>query len=87
MNIALPLPHSSMIGILQLEEIDGRLILKSEGSGDEGIYLGVGKFLFKLPLSEHFTITETHTGHLTALHKMKIFGIPFLEIDYRIVER
>ncbi|WP_227752098.1 YndJ family protein [Viridibacillus arvi] len=87
MNIALPLPYSSMIGILQLEEIEGRLILTSEGSGDEGIYLAAGKFLFKLPLSEHFTIIETHKGHLTALHKMKIFGIPFLRIDYRIIER
>ncbi|MBK3497161.1 YndJ family protein [Viridibacillus sp. YIM B01967] len=87
MNIALPLPLSSMIGILQIDEKNGCLILTSEGEEDAGIYLTVGQFLFKLPLSEHFTITETSKGNLTALHKMKIFGIPFLRIDYRILRK
>jgi len=84
MNIALPLPYSSMIGILQLEAIDGSLILTSEGEGDPGIYLASSKTLFKLPLSEYFLIKETSVGSLIAHHKMRIFGIPFLQIEYNI---
>ncbi|MEH7514540.1 YndJ family protein [Gottfriedia acidiceleris] len=84
MNIALPLPYSTMIGILQLEAIDDSLILTSEGGGDSGIYLSSGKTIFKLPLSEHFLIKETSVGSLIAHHKMRIFGIPFLQIKYTI---
>nr|WP_263324236.1 YndJ family protein [Neobacillus sp. Marseille-Q6967] len=84
MNIALPLPFSTMIGILQLEVINQSLILTSEGEHDSGIYLAVGKSLFRLPLSERFVIEETEPGSLTALHKMRIFGIPFLKIEYDI---
>ncbi|UAL47921.1 YndJ family protein [Sutcliffiella horikoshii] len=87
MNIALPLPFSSMIGILQLDAVDGRLVLSSEGDGDSGIYLAVGKTIFKLPLSEYFIIREQSRGVLTAEHKMKIFGVPFLRVDYRIGEK
>ncbi|AZV61614.1 YndJ family protein [Peribacillus frigoritolerans] len=87
MNIALPLPYSSMVGILQLDAIDGALILSSEGESDSGIYLAAGKALFKLPLSEHFLINETIAGILTAHHKMRIFGIPFLHIDYTINQK
>ncbi|WP_340372153.1 YndJ family protein [Peribacillus sp. FSL E2-0218] len=87
MNIALPLPYSSMIGILQLDATDGSLILSSEGDSDAGIYLAAGKALFKLPLSEHFFINETMAGVLTAQHKMRIFGIPFLHIDYTIDQK
>ncbi|MCA1054119.1 YndJ family protein [Rossellomorea aquimaris] len=84
MNIALPLPFSSMIGILQLCERNNSLILTSEGQGDAGIYLAVGKNRMKLPLSEHFLIQEKNEGSLTALHKMKISGVHFLKIDYWI---
>ncbi|MDR7073397.1 YndJ family protein [Fictibacillus barbaricus] len=87
MNIALPLPFSSMIGILQLKKLEGSLILTSEGGGDTGIYLAAGKTLIVLPLSEHFAIQETKPGYLTALHKMRIFGIPFLQIDYDIYKK
>lgn len=87
MNIALPLPYSSMVGILHLKAIDGSLILSSEGEGDSGIYLAAGKTLFKLPLSEHFFIHETGPGTLSAHHKMRIFGIPFLKIDYTIIQK
>lgn len=87
MNIALPVPFSSMIGILQLNEINGTLILTSEGEGDAGIYLAAGKTLFRLPLSEYFIIEETEKGSLTALHKMHIFGIPFLKIEYTIHQK
>ncbi|MFC0186787.1 YndJ family protein [Fictibacillus aquaticus] len=87
LNIALPLPFSTMIGILQLEEINRSLVLKSEGGGDAGIYLAAGKTLFRLPLSEHFIIEETEEGLLVAMHKMKVFGVPFLRIDYRIIQK
>lgn len=87
MNIALPLPWSSMIGILQLDVIDGSLRLTSDGEGDPGIYLAAGKTLFKLPLSEHFLIKEAAAGTLTAHHNMRIWGLPFLKIDYTINEK
>jgi YndJ-like protein len=84
MNIALPLPYSSMTGILQLKESEGSLILTSEGQGDPGIYLSFGKNLFKLPLSEHFLIRQTSRGSLAASHNMKIFEMHFLNIEYSI---
>ncbi|KPB05998.1 YndJ family protein [Bacillus sp. CHD6a] len=88
MNIALPLPYSSMIGVLQLDAEDvGSLVLSSEGKGDPGVYLAVGRTIFKLPLSEHFIIKEKRAGVLTAEHNMKIFGVPFLRVDYRIDEK
>ncbi|QTC42811.1 YndJ family protein [Bacillus sp. V3] len=87
MNIALPLPYSSMVGILQLKEFNGSLILTSEGEGDPGVYLAAGDILFKLPLSEHFFIRETSQGSLAASHNMKIFGMHFLNIEYMIYPR
>ncbi|WP_409289143.1 YndJ family protein [Peribacillus sp. SCS-37] len=84
MNIALPLPFSTMIGILELKEKDKSLILSSRGEGDPGIYFAVGGSLFRLPLSEHFQIEEKQAGMLGAHHKMKIFGVSFLEIHYHI---
>lgn len=84
MNIALPLPFSTMIGILQLEERNGSLLLSSEGEEDAGIYLAMGKTLFKLPLSERFVIREIGAGSLAALHTMRLFGVPFLRVDYDI---
>ncbi|MED4039624.1 YndJ family protein [Niallia taxi] len=87
MNIALPLPFSIMIGILRLEMRNKSLVLSSRGDGDQGIYLATGKLLFKLPLSEDFLIEEKQAGELTAIHKMKLFGLPFLQINYHIVEK
>jgi hypothetical protein len=82
MNIALPLPFSAMIGILQLDEREGTLILSSEGEPETGIYLAVGEFLLKLPLSEYFVIKESKNNALTATHNMKMVGAPFLTIHY-----
>lgn len=86
MNVALPLPGSSMIGILALEQQGEKLLLTSCGdaASDAGIYLAVSKYLFKLPLRERFLLEETHSGCLRAIHKMKIFSLPFLTIDYVI---
>lgn len=90
MNIALPLPFTSMIGILELhEQNNGNLILTSRGNGnsDAGIYLTFRNIVFKLPLQEQFFIDEEPSGELIAKHRMKIFSIPFLDIDYTIVKK
>lgn len=88
MNIALPLPLSSVIGILQLQQVGDKLQLTSKkmnSSFDAGIYLAVGKkHLFSLPLDEDFVVQEVAEGTLAAEHKMRIFGIPFLTITYSI---
>jgi hypothetical protein len=86
MNIALPLPFSSMHGILQLTTENGRLHLTSKGNGDAGTYLALGRYVFKLPLHENFEICERN-GHLAALHDMTLFGLHFLHIDYDIREK
>ena len=90
-NIALPLPASSMIGILQLSQIDKSLRLTSirenGEDSDAGIYLAVGKNLFKLPIEEQFDVIEIDKGKLQAEHKMWIFSVPFLRIDYRIINK
>ncbi|MEK3981296.1 YndJ family protein [Psychrobacillus sp. FSL K6-2836] len=90
MNIALPLPFSSMIGILELQEKNnGDLLLTSRANSnsDAGIYLSFHKFVFKLPLQEQFLIEELPDRDLYAKHRMKIFSIPFLSIDYTIVKK
>lgn len=86
MNIALPLPFSTMVGILHLSEGNGKLQLSSDVIGDTGIYLAIGTFLLKLPLSELFIITDENEK-LTAIHTMRIFGLPFLRINYDIFQK
>lgn len=86
MNIALPLPFSSMHGILQLTAKDEQLHLTSKGDEDAGTYLAIGRYVFKLPLHEHFKIRE-HDGKLHATHDMTLFGIHFLHIDYVMTEK
>jgi hypothetical protein len=88
MNIALPLPYSTMTGILKAENMERGLLLTSRlrksRRGDEGIYLTVFKVTIRLPLSESFVVQESSADTLTAKHQMWIFGIPFLVIEYRI---
>lgn len=89
MNIALPLPFGNMTGILTLhhDEEDG-LILTSvpndKQQGDEGIYYFLGKLRIRLPLNESFHICLKDKNDLQATHRMWMFGIPFLEINYKI---
>lgn len=89
MNIALPLPKSSMIGVLQLDMDGDRLVLSSESKegSDAGIYLAVGNYLPRLPISERFTVWEIEDGTLQAIHDMKILGLPFLTIRYEIFRK
>ncbi|MEI4770421.1 YndJ family protein [Psychrobacillus sp. FJAT-51614] len=86
MNIALPLPWSSMIGILELNQNGEKLVLTSKGGNDSdaGIYLAFRQYVFKLPLQEQFLIEEIKKTQLRAKHQMRIFSIPFLTIDYVI---
>lgn len=88
MNIALPLPYSNMTGILKLCNDDNALIITSKlrenGRGDEGIYLHTRFFTIRLPLAETFIIKESKDQILEANHRMWIFGVKFLEIDYEI---
>lgn len=89
MNIALPLPWSSMIGILELTQMGDGLQLASKGcqESDAGIYLAWRQYLFKLPLAEVFHVNQVGSEELKAHHKMWILGVPFLTIDYRIVKK
>lgn len=84
MNIALPLPFSTMIGILYVYEQDGKLHITSSKTGEAGIYLAFKQNILRLPLNEHFTITAKNDTTLTAIHTMRIFGLSFLRIDYQI---
>lgn len=86
MNIALPLPLSSMIGVLELHQQGDKLLLTSKGTSksDAGIYLAAHNYVFKLPLQEQFLIEEIKEGELRAKHEMRIFSLPFLTINYAI---
>lgn len=88
MNIALPLPGASMMGVLNLSQSGNSLCLTSKrhslDSLDSGIYLVVKKYVMKLPLEEEFIVTESTDGKLIAKHKMWIFSLPFLSIEYDI---
>lgn len=90
MNIALPLPWSSMIGILELNQFSNELQLssrKQQPNSDAGIYLSWKKHLPSLPIEETFHVKEIEEGRLFAQHEMWIFSIPFLTIAYQIERR
>lgn len=88
MNIALPLPLTTMTGVLELRAAGENLQLTSKRTtldSDAGVYLSVGRSgLFKLPIAEDFLITDEGTGYLLAKHTMWICSLPFLTIDYTI---
>lgn len=90
MNIALPLPFTTMTGILELHAVGEDLQLTSKRTypvSDAGVYMSIGrKELFKLPLQETFYIQDMNNGELQAKHHMWIFSVPFLSIDY-LIER
>lgn len=86
LNIALPLPFSTMTGVLNLSTLDHQLQIASMGAEDAGVYLTVKDITWKLPLNEMFLLKKTTMG-LEATHDMSIFGITFLHIDYRMVRK
>ncbi|WP_243355721.1 hypothetical protein [Bacillus litorisediminis] len=91
MNIALPLPWTSMIGILELSQREKQLQLTSKrlktSDADSGIYVTLRDKLFKLPLEECFQVSEIQEGVLKAHHQMWIISIPFLSIEYDIFHK
>ncbi|MDQ0269744.1 YndJ family protein [Cytobacillus purgationiresistens] len=90
MNIALPLPFTSMVGVLELNTIGDELELTSIGSNEEsdaGIYLLWRGNQMVLPIQESFRMTGTGDGTLKASHHMWIFGLSFLKIEYKIVRK
>lgn len=90
MNIALPLPWSSMIGILEVNQMGHVLHLsskKSEANSDAGIYLVWNNRILALPIEETFYVKEREDGTLYAKHQMWIFSVPFLKIKYAIYHR
>ena len=88
MNIALPLPFSTMTGVLELNKVGEDLQLtsrKSDPTSDAGTYLSFRwSTYFKLPIEENFLVREETDGRLSAIHTMRIFTIPFLTINYTI---
>lgn len=88
MNIALPLPYSQLTAILRPFNEKEDFILKStcpKGStGDEGLYLHTPFITMQLPMEESFHMKAETAQSLTAVHQMKLFGIPFLTIHYQI---
>lgn len=88
MNIALPLPYSQLTAILKPFNEKEDFLLKStrpKGStGDEGLYLHTPFITMKLPMEESFHMKPETDQSLTAVHQMKLFGIPFLTIHYHI---
>lgn len=86
MNIALPLPNTTMHGILHVHSDGEKVWLTSDAAGDAGTYLAFRKWLIQLPLHEYFQI-EAHAGKLKATHYMKVFGIRFLHITYAIQKK
>ncbi|MEK5068935.1 YndJ family protein [Sporosarcina sp. FSL K6-1508] len=89
MNIDLPLPFSTMTGILELHQVGDDLQLtskkKSSYDSDAGIYLSfLSNQAFKLPIDEDFSVSDGKDGSLSACHTMRLFSIPFLTIRYLI---
>ena len=81
MNIALPLPFSTMTGILELNAVGNDLQLtsrKNDAASDAGIYL-TSKFgtYFKLPIEENFVVREEADGSLPQSMKCGFFRYRF----------
>lgn len=90
LNIALPLPRTTMTGVLALQQQGNGLSLTSKKlskDSDAGIYLTIGKSNMKLPLEEQFDIKQLDNGCLQALHQMWIFSLPFLRIKYEMKKK
>lgn len=89
LHITLPIPKCNLTGILRLEHgADQTLQITSlprrGKKGDEGIYLMIKNFSIRLPLNEHFLIWVDEYGRLQATHRMWLFGIKLLSIEYEI---
>jgi len=88
----LPLPFGNMAGILKPSNDHGDgLVLTSkpqgQSVGDEGVYFVLQGFPLRLPLNETFHVRPDAEGSLRATHRMWMFGVPFLQIEYVIFSK
>jgi hypothetical protein len=89
LHITLPIPKCNLTGILRLEHgadmaLQITTLPRRGKKGDEGIYLMVKNFSIRLPLNEHFLIWVDEYGRLQATHRMWLFGMKMLSIEYEI---
>ncbi|MCH5584379.1 YndJ family protein [Shimazuella sp. AN120528] len=89
LHITLPIPKRNLTGILRLEHgADLSLQITSlprrGRKGDEGIYLMIKNYSFRLPLNEHFLIWVDEYGRLQATHRMWLFGFKLVTVEYEI---
>jgi hypothetical protein len=89
LHITLPIPKCNLTGILRMEHgADQSLQITSlprrGRHGDEGIYLMIKNLSIRLPLNEHFLIWVDEYGRLQATHRMWLFGLEMLSIEYEI---
>jgi hypothetical protein len=89
LHITVPIPKRNLTGILRMEH--GRDLslqitsLPRRGrKGDEGLYLMIKNFSIRLPLDEHFLIWVDEYGRLQATHRIWLFGLKLLSIEYEI---
>ena len=103
MNIALPLPHCNLTGILRFENavlaeaLPGAVSLSSLRSKNslhrtEGLYLVRRGRKIKLPLSEWFKVwvegpEDKITKNLRALHELRVLGLKCVTLSYKIHRR
>ena len=91
MNIALPLPFSSMHGILAVNQKGNQLQLTSrvedKSMEEAGIYLAFANRMIRLPIEEEFIMKDEKDNGLQAIHRMWICNLPFLTINYQIKKK
>ena len=91
MNIALPLPFSSMHGILAVNQKGNQLQLTSrvedKSMEEAGIYLAFANRMIRLPIEEEFIMKDEKDNGLQAIHRMWICKLPFLTIYYQIKKK
>jgi hypothetical protein len=89
LHITLPIPKSNITGILRLEHgpylsLQLTSLPRKGRTGDEGIYLMLKNFSIRLPINEHFLIWVDEFGRLQATHRIWMFGLKMVSIEYEI---
>ena len=86
MNIAFPLPWGNLASILRMELLPaGGVLLTTRGDGDQGIYFANRVLPVRLPLQETIRVWRSEReSSLLARHELRLFGLRYLTLDYRI---
>ncbi len=95
MNIAFPLPYCQMSSILNVQDGPDRSLRltswrEDSGSGDQGVYLVFQKQAIRLPINETIVVWKQEgsaEGEIQAEHRMWLFGMQFLTLDYAISKK